>query len=152
MPSNGLVRISNNLQYILKTFAFPKTTTEEYLQQAIGDIIAFMKYPLKKVLLLYYGVATRNAINQISHILHRSTSQPRLQIYPYHQCYHRLRVKISYFKISQHTSTISEGKPLFKPPRVQKLQSSPTPPPRLQPYTSPSLDPHKNPWIKKSTK
>ena len=39
MPATEIVRIIDTLQYIPKTFAFPKTATEDYLQQAIGDII-----------------------------------------------------------------------------------------------------------------
>ena len=39
MPAYGTVRITDTLQYILKEFAFPKTTTEDYFQQAIVDII-----------------------------------------------------------------------------------------------------------------
>ena len=39
MPETGIVRITYTLQYILKVFAFLKTTTEYYLQQAIGYII-----------------------------------------------------------------------------------------------------------------
>ena len=82
MPATGTLRITDTLQYIPKSFAFPKTTTEDYLQQFIGDIIAIMKGPSKKILFFSYGDATKNAINQIDHIFHRSTSQPRLQILP----------------------------------------------------------------------
>ena len=47
MPATGIVRITDTLQYIPKAFVFPKTTTEDYLQQHIGDIIATMKNPPK---------------------------------------------------------------------------------------------------------
>ena len=60
MPTTGIVRITDTLQYIPKTFTFPKTTTEDYLQQAIGDIIATMKNPPKTLLFLLYGDATKN--------------------------------------------------------------------------------------------
>ena len=43
MPATGIVQITDILQYIPKAFAFPKTTTEDYLQQAIGKIIAIIK-------------------------------------------------------------------------------------------------------------
>ena len=33
MPATGIVRITDTLQYILKAFAFPKTTAKDYLQQ-----------------------------------------------------------------------------------------------------------------------
>ena len=47
IPSTGIVIITDTLQYIPKAFALPKTTTEDYLQQAIGDIISIMKNPPK---------------------------------------------------------------------------------------------------------
>ena len=47
IPATGIFRITDTLQYIHKSFSFPKTTTENYLQQVIGDIIAIMKDPLE---------------------------------------------------------------------------------------------------------
>ena len=47
MPATGMVRIIDTLQYISKAFDFPKTITENYLQQATVDIIDIMKYPPK---------------------------------------------------------------------------------------------------------
>ena len=82
MPVTVILRITYTLQYIPKEFAFLTTTTKDYLQQAIGDTISIMKEPPNKLLLFYYLDATKNAINHIAHILHRSTSQPRLQILP----------------------------------------------------------------------
>ena len=43
MPATGIVRITDTLQYIPKAFSFPKTTTEDDLKQAIGDIITIIK-------------------------------------------------------------------------------------------------------------
>ena len=74
MPVTGIVRITDTLQYIAKAFAFPGTTTEDYLQQEIGEIIAIMKNTPKTLHFLLYGDATKNEINQIDHILHRRTS------------------------------------------------------------------------------
>ena len=45
MPTTGIVRITDKLQYIPKVFAFLKTTTEGYLQKSVGDIIEFMIDP-----------------------------------------------------------------------------------------------------------
>ena len=39
MPATGIIWITDTLQYIPKAIVPPKTTTEDYLQQAIGDII-----------------------------------------------------------------------------------------------------------------
>ena len=82
MPAIVIVRITDTIQYIPKGFAFPKTATEDYLQWAIGYIIAIMNKPPKKIPLMSYGDGTKHAINHISHILHRSTYQPCLQILP----------------------------------------------------------------------
>ena len=59
MPATGMVRITDTIQYIPKAFVFPKTTTEDYLQQAIGDIIAIINNPPKKLPLLSYGDAKK---------------------------------------------------------------------------------------------
>ena len=80
MLATGIVRITDTLQYILKAFSFPKTNTEDYLQQEIGDIISMMKGPPKTIPFLSYVNATKQLINQIAHILQRSTDQPCLRI------------------------------------------------------------------------
>ena len=96
-----------------------------------------------------YGDATRNAINKIYHTLHRITHQPRLQILPLLpllpqtqseniQLQNILRIPVPYLRV--------------EPLRVKNNQSTPTSPPREQPFTHPRLDPHPNPWIKKITK
>ena len=89
-------------------------------------------------------VMKKNAINQIAHILQRSTSQPRLKNLP-----------LSPLLTHTQNENLQLKNIPFIPvpaPRVQLLQSSPTKPPRLQPYTSTLLDPDQNPWIKKITK
>ena len=58
------------------------TTTKDYLQQEIVDIIAIIQYPLKTLPFLSYIYATKNMINQIAHILQQSTAQPHLQVLP----------------------------------------------------------------------
>ena len=57
--ATGIVIITDTLQYILKTFDSPWTTTEDYLKQAIGDIISIIKYRLKKLPFLSYGDKTK---------------------------------------------------------------------------------------------
>ena len=153
MPTTSIVRITYTLQYIPKAFAFPKTPTEHYLQQAIGDIIAIMKDPPKTLTFLSYGDATKNAINQISHILHRSTPQPHLQILPLPPLLPQTQSEnIQLQNIPNIPVPAPRVEPFSQPTRVQILQSEPTPPPRLQPYTPPRLDPDPNQWIKKFTK
>ena len=65
MPVTVIVIITATLQYTPKAFAYPKTTTEDYLQQAIEDIIEIMKDPPRKFPFFSYGDAAKNAINQI---------------------------------------------------------------------------------------
>ena len=47
MPATVIEIITDTLQYIPKEFSLPKTTTQNYIQQNIGDIIAIMKNPPK---------------------------------------------------------------------------------------------------------
>ena len=61
MPATGIVRITDTFQYIQKVFVSPKTTTEDYLQQAIGDMIAITKNPPKTLPFLSYGDATKKS-------------------------------------------------------------------------------------------
>ena len=85
MPATGIIRITHTLQYIPKAFAFPKTTTENYLHQAIGDIISIMKDTMKILPLLSYGDATTKSINNISKILQRKNLNHAYNFYHYHQ-------------------------------------------------------------------
>ena len=91
--------------------------------------------------------------NQIAHIFHRSISQPRLQILPLPPLLPQTQNEI--FQ-DQNIPSIPVAAPRVEPvsqtPRVKLLQPEPTPPPIVQPYTSPSLDLDPNPWIKNFTK
>ena len=82
MPDTGLVRYTDNLQFIPDTFKSPKTTAEDYLRQSIGDILALLQEPHKTLTFLAYGNDTKNAITKIAHLLQRSVTQPRLPIIP----------------------------------------------------------------------
>ena len=113
MPATGIVIITDTLQYIPKEFAFPKTTTEDYLQQAIGDVISIMKYPSKTLLFLSYGNATKIRSIRLPTFFIEAHLNHAYKFYYRHQFYHRLRVKIFNFKIPQHTITISEGGTVF---------------------------------------
>ena len=72
-PATGIVRITDTLQYTPKAFVSPKTTTEDYLQQAIGEILAIINNLTNSLPFLSYSDVTKNSINYISHIFHRST-------------------------------------------------------------------------------
>ena len=149
-PATNISRITDTLQYIPKTFAFPTTTTEDYLQQAIRDIIAITKDPRRHLIYCLMAMQQKNAINQIDHIFHRSISQPRLKnlplppLLPQNQS-ENLQLK----NIPSIPVPALRLELVFKTLRLQIIQSSHTLPPRLQPSTSSSLDPYPNPWIKK---
>ena len=55
-------------------------------------------------------------------------------------------------KIISMTEPDPRVEPVFQPLRVQTQESATTPPPRYQPYTSPSLDTHSNLQTKTFTK
>ena len=108
-----------------------------------------LKTPLKVPPFFYYVDATKNSINQIAHILQRITSQPRLQILPLPPMLPQSQNEnLQHQKIISTPAPATRLEPVSQPPRVQTQYSAPTPPPIDQPSTSPSLDPHSNPWIK----
>ena len=116
----------------LKGICSPKITTEDYLQQAIGDIILIMKEPLKTLPLFSYSDATTNTINHISHILHKITSQPRLQILPLPPLLtHTHSENLQLQNIPSIPVPAPMVEPVLQPPRMQALMSSPTSPTRL---------------------
>ena len=98
MPATGIVKIIDTLQYIPKEFTFQITTTEDYLQQEIGYIIAIMKYPLKRLTFLYYGNEKKHNQAYLPHFEKKHISAP-LEKFHYPQCYNRVRMKIFNTKI-----------------------------------------------------
>ena len=153
MTATGIVRINDTLQYTPREFSLSKTTTEEYLQQDIGDIIAIEKNPPKTIPLLSYGNATENMINQIAQILHISASKPRFKILPLPSLLTQTQNEnFQDQNISRIPVAAPRVEPVSQPLRGKLLHLAPTTPPRLQPYTPPILDTDPNPWIKKFTK
>ena len=150
MPATGIVRIKYTLQYIPKTYDFPKTTTEDYLQQEIGDIISIMKYPSNTLTFLFYGYETKKSINHIAHILQRSTSQPRLQIIPLHPMLPQSQAKnIQHQNVIRTPAPAPRVEQVLQPPRVLTQESAHKQHPRYQTSTPPRLDPHSNPCIRR---
>ena len=133
MSTNGIVIITDTLQYIPKLFAFLKRSTEDCLQQAIGDIILIMKDPPKTLPLFSYGDSTKIAINHISYILQRSTSHPRLQLLPLPPILPQTQSEnIQLKNILSIPVPAPRLELVLQPPRVQSHWSAPTPPPREQ--------------------
>ena len=100
IPATVIIRITYILQYIPKAFAFPKITTKYYQQQAIGDIIAIMKYPLKTLIFFTYGDITKTK----SIILPTSCKEAHpilaCKFWHYPQYSHRVKMKLFNTKIS----------------------------------------------------
>ena len=80
MLATVYVRYIDTLQFIPATFKFPETTTEDYLRQSVGDILALLKDPPKTLPFLSYGDATKNSATNIAQLLQRSVPQPRLPV------------------------------------------------------------------------
>ena len=100
IPTTGIVRITDTLKYIPKTFTFSKTTIEDYLQQAIGDIIAIMKPPPKTISFLSYGDATNIQSIRLPTSCTEANLNHTYKFYPWHHRYQRLRMKMFNFRIS----------------------------------------------------
>ena len=109
MPVTGIVRITYTLQYILKVFDIPTTTTENYLQQAIGDIIEIMKHPRRHFFSCIMVIQEKMRSLRFPKSCKEAHLSHAYKFYHYHHCYHKLRVNIFNFKFPQHTSNSSEG-------------------------------------------
>ena len=108
-----------------------------------------MKDPPKTLPFFYYGYATKNVINQIAQILHRSTSQPCLQILTLPPLLPQTQSENIQLQNTPIIPVPSPGvEPVSQPTRMQTLQSPPTPHIIMQTSTSPSLNQNSNPWIK----
>ena len=141
MPATGIVRTTDTLQYIAKESALPKTTTEDYLQQAIVEIIAILQDPPKTLTLLSYGDAKKYAIYQIAHILQKSTAQPCLEILPLPLMLPQIQTQDPSPPIITHPpEPYTRVGLVVKHPRVKTLATEPTSTPRLKPSIYPSLD------------
>ena len=86
MPATGIFIIVDALQYILKAFDFPKTTTEDYLQQEIEDTISIMKYPIKT--LPFFSVEMQQTMKTIRlpTFCKEAHLSPVYKFYHYPQC------------------------------------------------------------------
>ena len=101
MPVTGIVRITDTLQYIPKTFAVPKTTTEDYLHQAVGEIFAIMENPPNTVPFLSYGDEKKMRSIRFPTYCIEAHLNPACKIYPCDHCCQRLRMKIFNFRAYQ---------------------------------------------------
>jgi len=76
MPETSSVCDVDTLTFFLNVIPFPKTTTEDYLRQSVGDIISLMNKPKMQLPFLAYGDNTNNAISAIATLLKRSIPIP----------------------------------------------------------------------------
>ena len=149
MPATAIVLITDTLQYTPKAFAFPKTTIEYYTKQSIGDTIVIMNFAPTTLPFLSYVDTTKTVINQILQIFQRSTSQPHLKKIPLPPMLPQSQNEnIQHQKIISTSAPDLRVEPVFQPMRVLTFGSEHPHPPRYQPSTYLSLDPHSNPWIK----
>ena len=148
MRANGIVRITDTLKYIPKAFVLTYKTTEDNLQQAIGEIIEIMQDLLKTLSLFFYRDATKNPTNQIAQISQRSKAQPHLQNLPLPPMLPQSQNQnILPLKITNTPSPAPKAEPVVQPTRLQKLTTTLTSPMSEKPPTSPISDPYSNPWI-----
>ena len=88
-------------------------------------------------------------INKISHILQRSTAQPRLPILPLPPMLPQLQTQIPLPDIiTRLAASALRVEPVVKPSRVQPYMTASISPPRVQHAPSPTFDPFTNPSIK----
>jgi hypothetical protein len=110
-PLTRSVRDADTIEFFPKTIPFPTTTTEDYLIQSTQDIIQLLKEPPKNLPFLQYGNETKNALIQISEIVQKAVSKPKM-------------------------SPIIPVTP--SPPRVQTPSITPTPPRVQTPSITPT--------------
>ena len=127
MPKTGIICITNTLQCIPKSSAFPKTTTKDYLQQAIRNILVFIQEPLNTIPFLSYGDATKHFINQIENILQINTTQPRLPAFPLSPILPAIPIPTPLLPtITRPDTPAPRLVPVVKYPMVQPYQPVPT--------------------------
>ena len=150
MTKTGIVCITDTLKYIPKSFDLIKTKTEDYLRQAIGNILAITQDPPKTLHLLSYGYETNNAISQITHSLKRVKSRPCLTILPLLSMLLQSQTpNPAPIIISYPDAPAPSVEPTVQPTRVQPYMKARKSLLRVQHAPTSILDPITNPWIKK---
>ena len=140
ISATGIVRITDILQYIPKSFAFPKKTQNMISNKQLEIELYWLNTPwIQFIFFLWW--CNKNTTNQIGHILQRRTAQTRIKFYCYYQCYHRLRKKISNHHKSPTYQHQIQGWNRFCNPRGWKKKSQ-----HLQRLQYISL-PHHLSWI-----
>jgi hypothetical protein len=76
MPETHSVRDADTVTFMPTVIPFPKTTTEDYLRQSVGDILSLLKHQKSQLPFLNYGDDTTNAIQQIATLLNRAIPPP----------------------------------------------------------------------------
>ena len=124
-----------------QVICLPKNNHRRLYPTIIRYIIAILKDPPKTLPFFSYGNATKNAINHITHILKRSAARPGIQMSLLPQMLPQSQNEnLQPPEITSISPPDPRVEPVSKSPRVKTQESAPTPPPRDQSYTSPSLD------------
>ena len=71
------VRDVDTVTFFPKRIPCPKTTTEDYLNQSVGDILALLKQPKSQLPFLQYGSMTQNTVQTIAKLLHLAVLIPK---------------------------------------------------------------------------
>ena len=105
-----IVRIKNTSQYIPKAFAFPKTTTEDYLKQAIGEIISTIRdSPEDTYVFVLWWCNKKYNQSDYSHFVKKKISAPHINFTATPHATTEPELKYSTTRNNQYTITISEG-------------------------------------------
>ena len=76
VPATHSTRIADTVAFIPTVVPIPSTSTEDYLRQSVGDIIALLNDPKPTIPALSFGNDTQNAIKQIATLLNRALPSP----------------------------------------------------------------------------
>ena len=77
IPSTHSTQIINTVEFLLTVIPIPKTSSEYYLHQLIGDIIDPLADPKPSVTSLSFGDDTQNAVKKIATLLYRAIPAPK---------------------------------------------------------------------------
>ena len=71
MPTTSIDRNVDTVAFFPAATTFPKTETEDYLRQSIGDILAVLSKPKIQLPFLTNGETTTSAVESIAKLLQR---------------------------------------------------------------------------------
>ena len=76
VPATNATRIADTVQYFPETVPFPKMTTETLLRNTAQDLLSILNSSTPAAPCLAIGTSTRDAIQQLATLLHRTVPKP----------------------------------------------------------------------------